>query len=183
MRVALVGCSKSKLLRAAPAADLYTGPLFKAAKRYAEATCDHWRILSAKHGALNPFAMTEPYNLTLGKLSRAERAAWAERVRLGLAAFDSDTIFVVLAGSQYLRPLLDSGLKLEDPLARMGIGRRLAWLKQEADAATPSDPARELAEDILDWDSQFGGPPDAECLMAGEDMARWVALARKVVGK
>ena len=49
-RYALVGCGKSKLDRSAPARDLYTGLLFKAALAVAEAEFgeDVW-ILSAKH--------------------------------------------------------------------------------------------------------------------------------------
>jgi hypothetical protein len=43
--------------------------------------------------------------------------------------------------------------------------------------------ARSLALDLIDWDEQFGGPADAECIVSGEDFARWVELARKVVGK
>lgn len=43
--------------------------------------------------------------------------------------------------------------------------------------------AMRLAADLLSWDAQFGGPPDAECIVAGEDFARWIEMARKVVGK
>lgn len=48
---------------------------------------------------------------------------------------------------------------------------------------TVDQAARALAKDLIDWDEQFGGPEDAECIVAGEDFARWIALARQVVAK
>jgi len=38
LTICLVGCGKSKLDRAAPAKDLYTGSLFRAARAFAEQT-------------------------------------------------------------------------------------------------------------------------------------------------
>lgn len=67
-RVALVGCGKTKLRSAAPAKDLYTGPLFRMARAYAERTCDAWAILSAKHFLVMPDEVIEPYDLRLEDL-------------------------------------------------------------------------------------------------------------------
>lgn len=58
--VGLVGCASQKLKRPAPARELYVSPLFKKASAYAEATCDRWYVLSAKHGLVHPDAVLEP---------------------------------------------------------------------------------------------------------------------------
>lgn len=42
---------------------MYCGPLYRLALEYAKATCDDYRILSAKHGLLEPDTITEPYEL------------------------------------------------------------------------------------------------------------------------
>lgn len=51
MRVALVSCVKTKRDTPHPAKDLYTSPLFKGLRRYAEAHADTWFILSAEFGS------------------------------------------------------------------------------------------------------------------------------------
>jgi hypothetical protein len=56
---------------------------------------------------------------------------------------------------------------------------------KKLDAKQRQRAATELAKDVLDWESQFGAPDtdtDSTCEVAVEDMHRWVALARKVVG-
>ena len=72
MRVALVSCVKSRRPEPAPARDLYTSPLFRAMRRYAESHADAWYILSAKHGLVDRrthgFSVTIPLEgLTLGR--------------------------------------------------------------------------------------------------------------------
>jgi len=69
----LVGCGARKLAHAAPAKDLYTGPLFRAARAYAEAHADAWYVLSAKYGLVHPDRVIEPYNVYLPKLNAVER--------------------------------------------------------------------------------------------------------------
>ena len=54
MRVGLVGCVKKKGSSPAPAGDLYISPLFIGRRRFVEASCDRWFILSALHGLLDP---------------------------------------------------------------------------------------------------------------------------------
>ena len=93
LRVALVGCGKSKLSMAAPARDLYAGPLFRAARAYAEQTCDEWLVLSALYGVLTPDEVIEPFDLTLAQLRDSEYATWALQVVSALQAQ-----FVGLAG-------------------------------------------------------------------------------------
>lgn len=58
----IVGCGAAKLDRAAPARELYTGSLFRAARAYAERSGLPWRILSAEHGLISPDKVIEPYD-------------------------------------------------------------------------------------------------------------------------
>lgn len=51
---------------------------------------------------------------------------------------------------------------------------------------TVDQAARKLAADVLDWEGQYGPTDpktDACCEVDPEDFARWVALAREVVGR
>lgn len=128
--VALVGCGKSKRAVRSRAEDLYTGGLFKLARRWAELEADRWFILSARHGAVAPEVELEPYETSMADLTRAERLAWGERVRATLAPLRVDGArFVALAGRAYVNALGMFGV--EDPMTGLGIGRRLAWLKRE----------------------------------------------------
>lgn len=77
--IGLIACGKAKLDHPAPARELYTGSLFRAARAYVEATCDEWAILSAKHGLVLPDQVLAPYEQRLP--SRGEdQLAWARRV-------------------------------------------------------------------------------------------------------
>lgn len=130
-RVALVGCGRAKRRTPALAKDLYTGGLFKATRRWAEANTDSWLILSAKHGLLEPGQVVAPYNLFLGMLTKAEQRIWGGRVRAQLAAVlqPGDEV-VFLAGQLYRQVLGGITYPVEEPLAGLGIGQRLHWLTQ-----------------------------------------------------
>src|SRR5688500_18134199 len=107
MRVALVSCVKSKLNRPAPAKDLYTSPLFRALRTYAESHADAWYILSAEHGLVHPDQVLAPYERTVNRLDRAERLQWAEKVRLDLASrLPAGADVVILAGGRYREGLV-----------------------------------------------------------------------------
>ena len=148
-RIALVACGATKLRRRALAKDLYIGSLFRAARSYAEACCDHWYILSAKHGLVDPDTALEPYEQSLAAMPCLQREAWGARVlrQLGAAwGTVQDVRWVLLAGSHYLGALRPGLVQvagghrldieadwamLEVPLARLGIGLQLQWLKRE----------------------------------------------------
>jgi hypothetical protein len=72
-RVVIVGCGASKLACAAPARDLYTGPLFKAARADVEARGLPWAIASAKHGFVLPETVLEPYDMTIAQRKKEDR--------------------------------------------------------------------------------------------------------------
>ena len=142
--VALVGCGKAKLDQAAPAKCLYTGPLFRAARAWVEATYSEWWILSGGHGLVHPEQVLEPYEATLN--TEAERRQWTwdtfgqivlERACGRFPDLTGDPllvpIVVILAGQHYRRYLVPdlkaAGYQVHVPLDGMGIGQQIAWLR------------------------------------------------------
>ena len=126
-RVGLVGCAATKLDRPAPARDLYTSQLFRKASAYAEATCDRWYILSAKHGLIRPDEVIEPYDMTLG----ANDQRWADVVRKQLADELADipgVTLVALAGVRYQTVLRPCQWPFQIPMKGLGIGQQLGYL-------------------------------------------------------
>lgn len=100
MRVALVGCSGTKLDRPAPARELYAGNLFKLSVRWVERRpFDAWAILSAKHGLVLPDEVIEPYDVML---DGRRLKAWAALVEKQLVLrWGEGAIYTLLAGDQY----------------------------------------------------------------------------------
>ena len=138
--IALVSCVKSKAPGPCAAKDLYTSALFRYMRAYAEGHADRWFILSAKHGLVDPESTISAYEQTLNNMSAQLRREWAERVYQQMAEaglLRGEARFLWLAGSAYRRDLalMLKDFEQDDPLAGLGIGRRLAWLK----AATRED--------------------------------------------
>jgi len=133
-RVALVSCAARKVSRAVQTQDLYDSDLFRKSRAWAQQNADSWFILSALHGLLPPDKVTAPYDVTLNRMPRAERQAWADRVMTELEnqITPGDTV-LFLAGAKYredLHLLLEAaGFRVEVPMRGLGIGRQLAWLK------------------------------------------------------
>jgi Family of unknown function (DUF6884) len=151
-RVGLIGCGAAKRDRSAPARELYVGPLFRAARAYVEATCDTWGILSAKHWALLPDEIIEPYDLSLSSLAADHLHHWALVTRTAISnkflvdpaapAWSQElrerTLFVVVAGRRYRTPFQWGDMHWTSPWTEhgdMGIGRQLAWLKANTHGA------------------------------------------------
>jgi hypothetical protein len=136
--LALVGCGKLKRRVRSAARDLYTGPLFLAARAWAERNADHWLIASALQGLVHPATELDPYDRTLEDMSPDERDQWGFWCQVGLARHidrhDLPRRVAILAGSRYVKPLLCrtalGGLPVEVPLAGLGIGERLRWFKK-----------------------------------------------------
>lgn len=141
--VGLVGCASQKLQRPAPARELYVSQLFKKTSAYAEATCDRWYILSAKHGLVHPDAVVEPYDMRLGTNDGTSPPihAWAAGVQEQMAAefagLEGVTL-VVLAGEQYRTILSVSPWPSEVPMKGLGIGQQLGWLTAQLNALEPA---------------------------------------------
>jgi len=151
LQIGLVGCGKAKLPQAAPARELYTGSLFRGALQVATARCGpNVMVLSARHGLVPLDVCLEPYELSLLRLSRAEREAWGELVmnELEWRFMVPEAELFIFAGAPYveaLRPRLPEGWTLVEPLAGLQIGERLAWLAQERTALAAGARVDEVA--------------------------------------
>lgn len=138
----LVGCAKSKLDHPAPARGLYTSPLYRLRRDWAERSGKPWFILSALHGLLLPEQLVAPYDCYLPHESTAYRLDWGQRVlaRLDeLAVPLTEALVEIHAGSAYIEPieqgLIDRGAYVRKPLAGLRQGE---WHRWYADA--PSGP-------------------------------------------
>jgi hypothetical protein len=77
----LIGCVATKAPHACQARDLYTSPLFKKRRAYAEASGLPWAILTAhRSGIFDPFEVVEPYDYTLDQHTDDPRSAWPNRL-------------------------------------------------------------------------------------------------------
>ena len=126
-----IACSATKLPHPAPAADLYQGQAFKAAREVARLHgCAFW-ILSAKHGLIHPDTITDPYDEYLASMKPAQRKTWGLMVceQIKAAHLDAEPA-TILAGKHYADPIAHLFPTLSRPLAGLGIGQQLRKLKQ-----------------------------------------------------
>lgn len=137
-RVALVGCSASKLKTSAPAREFYTSALFRAAYDYAERTCDAVLIVSAFHGVVAPKAVIGPYDRSVRQYNKREREDWGVRtIGQFLPSFVLPPLLVILAGKVYADALFHGAHwhnlpRPELPLTGIcGVGPRMKWLRIE----------------------------------------------------
>jgi hypothetical protein len=136
---------KTKLDRPAPAADLYTSPLFVGRRRVVERSCDQWFILSALHGVVAPVEIVAPYDHTLVGASTKERRRWSAEVVAKLADKLSPlggTTFEIHAGSTYTdHGLIDGlgslGAEVELPVRGLSLGEQLAWYRKLSHETVP----------------------------------------------
>lgn len=144
VRVALIGCGKTKLDHAAPAKDLYTGNLFAAARAHVEAGgYDAWFVLSAKHGLVHPDTVIEPYDEKM-PTTKAPRERWATKVSWDLGGQFGEHVrsggnvsLDVFAGKDYadflgmgFSHVVRPAYTFNKPLAGLQIGERLAWFAE-----------------------------------------------------
>lgn len=138
LTVCLVGCGKAKAARSCAARDLYTGSLFRAARRFAE-TCDAWLIISARFGLVDPAQVLAPYDQRIPR-NGIEQRQFAIVNANRLADYFRGRAFrvTILAGADYADPLADvlreRGIDVTVPLAGLGIGHRLQWLARNTSA-------------------------------------------------
>lgn len=132
--VILLGCVQSKLPEAAPAADLFVSPLFRARRAYAEQSRRRWFVLSSYYGLVRPEQEIAPYDLPMARRPISERREWAEQVVTQLTAELGSlrrTTVEIHAGFAYvdpLEPLLTGlGATVSAPLQGLGLGKSLAW--------------------------------------------------------
>jgi len=137
--IALVGCSGPKLDRAAPARQLYTSQLFRSTLALAEARHDVVYIISAKHELVGLDQQIAPYNLTMADVAKEWRAIWGVRVWGSIQSRHQhvDRQVFIYAGKDYAQPIRRAGFHratFHEPLAKMQIGQRLRWLREQLDA-------------------------------------------------
>jgi hypothetical protein len=168
--VVLVGCVKTKLPHAAPARDLYTSPLFRGRRRYAELTRRPWFIVSARWGLLAPEEVVATYDMYLGDQPPAYRWAWAEFVvaQLQSAMGPLNGLTVELhAGADYRSALEDllraHGAIPVNPVPSGGLGEILSWYAH----STETSPAR--GEDLNPNDTDDAGTEDPAEDRAGDE--------------
>ena len=129
-QIILVACCGPKLRTSAAAADIYISMLFKKARTTAERQ-GRWFILSALHGLLAPSTIIDPYNVTLKKMPVQKRREWGQKVRGQLTKAGLINLHLVaLAGADYVKPLLEAGLDVTQPMKGLRIGEQLQWLNR-----------------------------------------------------
>ncbi|WP_420462687.1 DUF6884 domain-containing protein [Candidatus Palauibacter sp.] len=135
----LVGCVKTKHEATSAAKDLYSSPLWRCRRAYAESLGCPWYILSAKHGLLDPDERIGYYNLALNDLRAEPRRAWSTRVLDELKSRVPslrNKLIEIHAGATYVTYGLEQGLRDADatvhrPLAHIaGVGRQQAWYRE-----------------------------------------------------
>jgi hypothetical protein len=135
MKVCLVSCSRRKLDRAAEAQKLYSSPLFQVASRYASQHFDHWYILSALHGLVEPIRVIEPYDVSLNNMGKKARQAWSEGVVARIEELvPHGSAITILAGENYrefLSPALaERGYSISVPMEHLALGKQVQWLQR-----------------------------------------------------
>lgn len=128
--VGLVGAGSQKRDSPIRAAELYTGPLFQAARRWAECCTDDWAILSAEHGLVDPDQILAPYSKSLTEMSLVERVRWGRRVTDAiLARYRNLPAKVhIVAGERYIEliePHFEA--RLYCPVRGLNMGERIGW--------------------------------------------------------
>jgi hypothetical protein len=126
------------------AKDLYTSPLFKKMRQYAEKNAEKWFILSSKYHLVRPEDVIEPYDVTFSNTPASEVKTWARETleMLKRELYPTD-IVTVLAGEQYRRYLLkgiqEMCCEVLVPMEGLSIGRQLQWL--DRNLSTPEEPS------------------------------------------
>ena len=130
--VYLISCSNGKIDKSAPAAELYTSPLFAKSLSYSRknAEDDYINILSAKYHLVALNQVISPYDLTLKNFSRQDKKDWANKVYSQiLDKYDLQyDRFMFLAGADYTDELMSKFKYKTDVLEGMRIGERMEYL-------------------------------------------------------
>ncbi len=126
--------NENPLLGPVPAKDAYTSPYFKLNKAYAEKFGDHWLILSAKYGFLEPTQEIENYNVTFKKLSSDCISDDKLKNQVRSRNLSQYKVVIVLGGEDYYQKARSAFEKtdciVKSPLRGMPIGVRMAKIRQ-----------------------------------------------------
>lgn len=125
-KIALIGCTSEKLDSPCRAIEMYTkSSYFKSKLKYCEKIkVDEIFILSAKYGFLKPDTIIEYYDETLNGKPKDHKIKWTNKVLDDLKEncdIKNDQ-FVILAGNDYTKYLLEHLNNYYNPVKGLGIG-------------------------------------------------------------
>ena len=128
--IAVIGCGKAKRDGRHRARDLYTGNIFRAHLKLAEALRPRAiYVASAKYRLIGIDDEIESYDLTLAELGRGEMGDWRREIasRIDEIAGIRELV-VVLAGAPYASWIDSCHRRAVQPLGGMMSGERLAFV-------------------------------------------------------
>ena len=133
-KIALIGCTARKQDFSCPAIEMYTkSNYFNLKLDYCKKIdVDKIFILSAKYGLLEPEAIIEPYNLHLKETSKEYKLNWSKEVLKDLKEktdLENDE-FIILAGNDYMKYLIEHILNTYNPVKGLGIGQQMKFFKE-----------------------------------------------------
>lgn len=133
-KIALIGCTSRKQDYSCPAIEMYTkSNYFNLKLDYCKKiNVDKIFILSAKYGLLESEAIIEPYNIHLKETSKDYRLKWSENLLTDLKEktdLENDE-FIILAGNDYMKYLLEHIPNNYNPVKGLGIGRQMKFFKE-----------------------------------------------------
>lgn len=136
----IIPCGKAKIWDKGfkgpcPAESAYTGAPFQVNKNYARTFAQHWLILSAKYGFMEPtFNIPEAYNITFkDKKTKpiTPRELKSQAEKLSLPKF---RIVVVLGGKEYRQVVAEAfeghNVELVFPFAGLPVGKMMSATKR-----------------------------------------------------
>lgn len=136
-----------EMKRSFPIVELYTGPLYQLRLAYARRLGGPHLILSAVYGAQPPEFEAVPYERSLADTPRGDpmRRWYDDVVRTSILRTTSPGDRVVaLASRPYVEgwatALRRAGRVVETPLAGMGMGQQLRWLRARLGERPPPTP-------------------------------------------
>jgi hypothetical protein len=146
-QIVLIACVSKKGDRKARAKDLYKSSLFKSSLAYAyKLNPDKIFILSALHHLIDLDKEIEPYNVTLSNvpkikrkiglkiLNTIEKKNWGEKIieQLSKQTDLQNDHFIILAGQEYIKPIIDNISHLRNPLKGLRQGERVKFLNENS---------------------------------------------------
>lgn len=133
MKLAIIGCSKTKFDKTCEAQYLYNSVLFRKTLIYCLRHLEYKEIviLSAKYGILDCNDIITNYNETIKEKSKLELEFWKNRVINSIFKLNIKNIDFY-CGQSYIKPLNQSLLQnnfiINEPLKGLGIGQRIKYL-------------------------------------------------------
>ena len=133
LRVAIIGCSKTKRPGRRKVRYLYCSARFKQSLAYALKEYDRVYVASAKHGLLGLDQTVQSYDLSLDTLTERGQRRWALKVALQIRKnIPADAKLDFYCSKKYRDPLAGmlEGREVAAPLAHLGRSQQMTWYKK-----------------------------------------------------